>query len=117
MRSISSTKTFWPRRSYSFVVRLSACPAIRCATSSVPPFSRKLVIPVALKEWGENASDNSGVFEPAFEHSGCIDSGHRAVPEFSCLTQRNRKEGCGWPIFKTRCLQILVKKLLQFVDA
>jgi hypothetical protein len=60
-------------------------PAIRCATSSVPPFSRKFVIPVALKEWGENAPDNPAS-EPAFEHSGCIDSGCRAVPEFSRLT-------------------------------
>jgi hypothetical protein len=25
---------------------------------SVPPFFRKLVVPVALKEWGEDASDN-----------------------------------------------------------
>ena len=60
------------------MVRLSAWPAILCATSSIPPFSRKLVIPVALKEWGDR---QAGVFEPAFEHSGCIDSGRRAVPE------------------------------------
>ena len=73
------------------------------------------MIPVALNEWGENAVRQPGVFETAFEHSGCIDSGRLAVPEVSRLADRDRKKGCGWPISKTRYLQVLVKKLLQFV--
>jgi hypothetical protein len=71
-------------------------------------------MPVALKEWRE-CIRQPGVFEPAFEHSGCIDSGRRAVPELSRLAYRNRKKGCGLPVSEIRYLQILVKKLLQFV--
>ena len=41
----------------SFVVRLSAWPAIRWATSNVTPFSREFGIPVALKGIGEIAFD------------------------------------------------------------
>jgi hypothetical protein len=64
---------------------------------------------------GRECIRQAGVFEPAFEHSGCIDSCRRPLPEFSRLAQGNRKKRCGWPICKTRYLQILVKKLLQLV--
>src|ERR1700722_16406886 len=67
------------------------------------------------KRMGRKCIRQSGVFEPAFEHSGCIDSGRRPLPELSRLAQGNWKKGCGWPICKTRYLQILVQKLLQFV--
>ena len=40
-----------PVRSYSFVVFGDACPAIRCACSSVPPFDRYAVMPVARNVW------------------------------------------------------------------
>ena len=49
MRSISSSMTVSAVRSYSFVVLGDAWPAICWACSSVPPFDRYAVIPVALK--------------------------------------------------------------------
>ena len=47
MRSISSSVTVSAVRSYSFVVLGDAWPAICCACSSVPPFDRYAVMPVA----------------------------------------------------------------------
>jgi hypothetical protein len=38
------------------------------------------------KRMGRECIRQPGVFEPAFEHSGCIDSGCRAVPKLSRLT-------------------------------
>ena len=40
---VSSSETASAVRSYSFVVFGDACPAIRCACSSVPPFDRYAV--------------------------------------------------------------------------
>ena len=48
MRSISSSVTVSAVRSYSFVVLGDAWPAICCPCSSVPPFDRYAVRPVAL---------------------------------------------------------------------
>ena len=50
------------------------------------------------KRMGRECIRQPGVFEPAFKHSGCIDSGRRAVPELSRLAYRNRKKGCGWSV-------------------
>ena len=46
---IDFTSPACPRRSYSLVVELSAWLAMVCASSSVPSFSRKRVMPVARK--------------------------------------------------------------------
>ena len=51
MRSISSSEILSAVRSYSFVVFGDTWPAIRWACSSVPPFDRYAVIPVARNVW------------------------------------------------------------------
>ena len=51
MRSISSSVILSAVRSYSFVVFGDEWPAIRCACSSVPPFDRYAVMPVARNVW------------------------------------------------------------------
>jgi hypothetical protein len=57
----------------------------------VPPFSKKFVIPVARNEWRECIRQPG-----AFEHSGCIDSGRRAVPEFCVLPSAiGKRDGFG----------------------
>ena len=70
---------------------------------------QKFVIRVALKEWGENASDKPAALSILAAIG--LPGGYRAYA--SCLPRSER--GCGWPISKTRYLQILVKKLLQSV--
>ena len=76
MRSISSSETASAVRSSSFVVFGDECPAIRCACSSVPPFDRYAVMPVARNVWqhvdaGSPAADarrlNHGQHGPAPE--------------------------------------------------
>jgi hypothetical protein len=67
------------------------CPAVSVAGDSLRHFQRSSVLqkvrdPCRPKRMGRKCIRQSGVFEPAFEHSGCIDSGRRAVPEFSRLT-------------------------------
>ena len=64
---------------------------------------------------GRECIRQPGVFEPAFEHSGCINSGRCAVPKLSRFATAIGKRGAFGRISKTRLLQILVKKLLQFV--
>lgn len=51
MRAILSSVITSAVRSYSFVVFGDACPAIRCVCSSVRPFDRYAVTPVARNVW------------------------------------------------------------------
>jgi AAA domain-containing protein len=67
---------------------------------------KKIRDPCCPKGMGRECIRQTGVFKPAFEHSGCIDSGRLAAPELSRLAGRSRKEWCVWPISKTRFLQL-----------
>src|ERR1700694_2353214 len=67
------------------------CPAVGVAGDPLGDLQRSSVLqeirdPCGPKGMGRECIRQSSVFEPAFEHSGCIDSGRRAVPELSRLT-------------------------------
>ena len=68
MRSISSSETASAVRSYSFVVFGDACPATRCACSSVPPFDRYAVIPVARNVWQARRRRQPRRHRPPLDH-------------------------------------------------
>ena len=73
--------------------RLSAWPAIRLRHFKRFFILQEIRDSASPKRMGRECIRQPGVFESAFEHSGCINSGRPAVPEFSRLTYRNRKEG------------------------
>jgi hypothetical protein len=60
------------------------------------------VIPVALKEWGENASDSPASLSRRLSILAASIRVAGRFPSFTRLAYRNRKEGCGWPASKTR---------------
>ena len=76
MRSISSTVIVSAVRSQSFVVFGEAYPAIRCTCSSVPPFDRYAVIPVARHVWQQVDARQPRGRRPALDHGQ-----HGAAPQ------------------------------------
>jgi hypothetical protein len=73
------------------------------------------VIPEALKEWGENASDNLASLSRRLSILAASIRVAGRFPSFRILPKAIGKRSVGWPICKTRYVQILVKKLLQIV--